>query len=328
MPRSILPASARLGICTLLGLATLVVAACQPAAPAAPTATPAAAPKPTTALAPTTAPAPTAAPAKATTPPVAAQAATAPVSAADTGVLAQVKSRGVLRVANPQTSPPYSLRDEKNELVGFDVDMANELVKRMGIPRVEFIQGTFETFIPGVQTDKWDIVIAGQAITEERKHQVDFSIPYRVSGVSIFVNQADTAIKTLDDLKGKRIAIPAGAAQLKMAQGVPNAEIKSYENATLALADVGLGRADGYLGSRFVGLYLAEKNNLKVKPTEAVLEIEQNAMSFKKGEAALKAAVDQAIRSMAADGTLTAISKKWFGPSEDMAAEIRKLGVL
>jgi cystine transport system substrate-binding protein len=205
--------------------------------------------------------------------------------------------------------------------------MANELIKRLGIARVEFIQGTFETFIPGVQTDKWDIVIAGQAITEERKQQVDFSLPYRVSGVSIFVNQTDQAIQTLDDLKGKRIAIPSGAAQLKMAEGVPNAEIKTYENATLALTDVGLGRADGYLGSRFVGAYLADKNGLKVKPTSTVLEVEQNAMSFKKGETALKAEVDRAIRAMLADGTLTAISKKWFGPTEDMAAEITKLGV-
>ena len=251
----------------------------------------------------------------------------APAAAASGGVLDQVKARGVLRVANPQTSPPYSFRDEKNDVAGFDVDMANELIKRMGIPRLEFIQGTFETFIPGVQTDKWDIVIAGQAITEERKQQVDFSLPYRVSGVSIFVGQANDSIKTLDDLKGKRIALPAGAAQLKMAEGVANAEIKTYDNATLALADVGLGRADGYLGSRFVGAYLADKNGLKVKPTPAVLEVEQNAMSFKKGENALKAEVDKAIRAMLADGTLTNFSKKWFGASEDMAVELRKLGV-
>src|SRR5262245_41349659 len=92
-----------------IGISTVVVAACQPAPP----------------------------------PPAAT---TAPASASS-GVLDQVKARGTLRVANPQTSPPYSLRDEKNELVGFDVDFAQELIKRMGIPKVEFIQGTFETFI-------------------------------------------------------------------------------------------------------------------------------------------------------------------------------------
>ena len=77
----------------------------------------------------------------------------------------------------------------------------------------------------------------------------------------------------------------------------------------------------------YYSLPVAEKNGLKVKPTPTVLEVEQNAMSFKKGETALKAEVDKAIRAMLADGTLTSLSKKWFGSTEDMAAEVRKLGV-
>ncbi len=254
-----------------------------------------------------------------------AAAATAGGTAGGGHLLEQVKAKGVLRVADPQTSPPYSLRDEKNEVVGFDVDMANELVKRLGVPKVEFIQGTFDTFIPGLQSDKWDIVIAGQAITEERKLQVDFSLPYRVSSVTIFVRQDDTTIKALDDLRGKRIAVPTGSSDLTTAQSVPGAEVKTYESATLALTDVSLGRADAYIGSRFVGLYLAQKAGLKVKATVATIGLEQNGMSFKKGEAAFQAEIDKAIRAMAADGTLTTISKKWFGASEDMAVEVKKL---
>lgn len=252
-------------------------------------------------------------------------ASTATASTAATGLLAQVRARGVLRVANPQTSPPYSFRDEKNEVAGFDVDLANDLVKRLGIARLEFIQGTFATFIPGLQSDKWDVVIAGQAITEERRLQVDFSLPYRVSTTTIFVPLGNTTIKSLDDLKGKRIAVPAGASDVKTAEGVPNAEVKTYENATLALTDVGLGRADAYLGSRFVGLYLAQKNGIKVQPAPTAIGLEENAISFKKGETSLKAEIDKALRAMAADGTLTTISKRWFGPSEDMAGEVRKL---
>jgi L-cystine transport system substrate-binding protein len=328
-----LSALARLTVATALSTAALAVMACQPAAPTgAPTTAPLAATSPSPAAgAPSpTASAPAASPAASPSP-----AAGAPTTAPGpspvaqplpaTGVLAQVRARGVLRVANPQTSPPFSLRDERDELVGFDVDVANEVARLMGVARVEFIQGTFDTFIPGVQADRWDVVIAGQAVTEERKQQVDFSDPYRLSGVSIFVNQANDSIRTLDDLRGKRVGLVSGAAQIPLAERA-GAEVRTYENAILALTDLGFGRADAYLGSRFVGAYLAEKNGIRVRPTPGFLEIEQNAMSFKKGEAALKAEVDQAIQRMIADGTLTAISKKWLGPEEDMAAELRRLG--
>ena len=248
-----------------------------------------------------------------------------PATAAAQELLAQVKSRGTLRVANTQTTPPWSLRDEKNQVIGYDADVAQELAKRLGVAKIEFIQGTFQTFIPGVQTDKWDIVISGQTITEERKQQVDFSEPYEVNGVSIFVAQSNTTIKTLDDLKGKRIAATAGGTQEKFArERIPNAEVKSYENATLALTDVALGRADAYLGSRFVGAYLAEKNALKVKPTPGFIEREVNAMSFKKGEPAFKAAVDRALTEMITDGSLSRISQKWLG-GLDMAEELKAL---
>jgi ABC-type amino acid transport substrate-binding protein len=169
------------------------------------------------------------------------------------------------------------------------------------------------------------MVISGQTITEERKQQVDFSEPYEVNGVSIFVAQSNTAIKTLEDLKGKRIAATAGGTQEKFArERIPNAEVKSYENATLALTDVGLGRADAYLGSRFVGAYLAQKNGLPVKPTPGFIEREVNAMSFKKGEGAFKEAVDRALAGMVADGTLSRISQKWLG-GLDMADKLKAL---
>ncbi|MBI2755891.1 MAG: transporter substrate-binding domain-containing protein [Chloroflexi bacterium] len=300
------------------GVLAIGLTACQTASPAAPTA----APKPTTAPAPaaTTAPA---APAATAAP--AAPAATTSSAPAATGVLGQARSRGVLRISNTQASPPWNFTDEKNQVVGYDADVSNELIKRMGIPKLEFVQGTFQTFIPGVQTDKWDIVIAGQTVTEERKQQVDFSAPYQVNGVSIFVNQSNDAIKAEADLAGKRIAVSSGSTQEKFArEKIPNAEVKTYENATLALTDVGLGRADAYIGSRFVGAYLADKNGIKVKATPGFLEQEVNAMSFKKGETALKAEVDKALKSMVDDGTLAAISKKWLG-GLDMAEELKKL---
>ena len=235
-------------------------------------------------------------------------------------LLARVTEAGVLRVANPQTSPPYSFRDENDEVMGFDVDFANEIGERMGLD-IEFIQGTFDTFIPGLDTNRWDVVIAGQAITEERLEQVDFSHPYRVSSVTIFLNCDDESladVHDLPDLEGRSIAVLAGSSDVERAESVPDAELKTYENATLALTDLGLGRVDSYIGSRFVGTYVAEQSDLNVCATDAQLTLEQNAMSFSKGEDAFKAEMDRLVLEMIEDGTIAELSTKWFGPEEDV----------
>ena len=240
------------------------------------------------------------------------------------GLLAQVKARGVLRVANTQASPPWSLIDDKKQLVGFDVDVANELAKRMGIPRVEFVAGRFADFIAGIEAGKYDMVIAGQTATDERKKVVDFSNPYQAISVSVFTRPSRVEqFKTQDDLGGKRVAVTAGTTQEKfLREKVSAAAVKTYDNGTLALLDVAFGRADAGLFNRFVGAYLAQKNGLLVAPAFD-LGVEFNAMSFRKGEPEFKAAVDKALAEMVADGTLTTISKRWLG-GQDMAAALAK----
>jgi cystine transport system substrate-binding protein len=242
-------------------------------------------------------------------------------------LLARVTEEGVLRVANPQTSPPYSFRDENDELMGFDVDFANEIGERLGL-EIEFIQGTFDTFIPGLDTNRWDVVIAGQAITDERKEQVDFSHAYRVSAVTIFLNCDDEAladVHDLPDIAGRSIAVLAGSSDVERAESVPDAELLTYENATLAMTDLDLGRVDSYIGSRYVGTFVAQESGLNVCATDAELTLEQNAMSFSKGNPDFKAEMDRLVVEMAEDGTLAELSTKWFGPEEDVTEAVLEI---
>jgi L-cystine transport system substrate-binding protein len=241
----------------------------------------------------------------------------------DGDVLATARSKGVLRVANTQANPPYSLVDKSTQVVGFDVDVANEIAKRLGIKKVEFVAGTFQTFIPGLQADKWDAVIAGLTVTDERKQQVDFSCPYQVNGVSIFVSGRTAGIATEADLAGKRVAVSAGSKQEEQARKISGAKVLTYDNSTLALKDVATGRADAYIGSKFTGAYLAEKNGLAVKPVEGYLSSEVNAMAFPKGQTELTSAANQALADMISDGTLSRMSREWLG-GLDVAAELRQ----
>ncbi|MEU7830306.1 MULTISPECIES: transporter substrate-binding domain-containing protein [unclassified Nonomuraea] len=246
-------------------------------------------------------------------------------SSADAADLLQrVKESGTLRVAQTQANPPWNFLDG-GKPAGYDVDVANELAKRLGIAKVEFVASNYQSFIAGVQAGRFDAVVAGQTITPERAKQVDFSRPYEVNGISIFVADANSDITGLTDLQGKKIAVTAGTTQAAFAKkSIADADIKTYDNATLGLTEVARGRADAVLASRFQGAFLAAKNNLKVKAAGPLLESEVNGISFAKGSVSFKQAVDKALNDMIADGTLTAISRKWLG-GLDMTQELAKV---
>ncbi|WP_203237665.1 transporter substrate-binding domain-containing protein [Streptomyces sp. CdTB01] len=239
--------------------------------------------------------------------------------------LDNARSKGTLRVALTEANPPWNFLDGNNKPAGYDVDVARELAKRLGIGKVEFVGSDFGSFIEGVRAERFDIVISGQTITAEREKQVGFSRPYEVNGVSVFTRTGNTSVTGLASLKGRTIAVTEGTTQAEYARTkIPGARIKTYKNATLALTDVGQGRADAALVSKFQGAYLADKNNLRVKATGALLETEVNGMTFRKGQKDFKAKVDKALNDMITDGTLSTISRRWLG-GLDMARELRNL---
>jgi ABC-type amino acid transport substrate-binding protein len=226
-------------------------------------------------------------------------------------------------VAMTQANPPFNYINSSHQLVGYDVDVTNELAKRLGVKHVNFLVGTFQNFIPGVVADRFDLVVAGQTITPARLQQVDFTAPYEVNGVAIFVAQSNTTIKALSDLNGKTIAVTAGGTQADyVAKNIPTATAKTYANITLALTDVADGRADASLASRFTGADIARNSAISVKPLSDLLNTEVNGISFRKNQPQLKAALDSALAAMISDGTLTSISEKWLGV--DMAAELHQ----
>jgi cystine transport system substrate-binding protein len=253
---------------------------------------------------------------------VASACSSSPSATAD--LLDRVRESGTLRVAQTQANPPWNFLDDASQPMGYDVDVANELARRLGIPNVEFVPSNYQSFIEGVRANRYDVVISGQTITEERRQQVDFSRAYQVNGVSIFVKAGDRSISTLDDLAGRRVGVSAGTTNEKMAREIAGADVRTYENATLALTDLSRGGVDAMLVSRFAGTYLAERNGLPVEPVGELLELEVNGMTFRKDSPRFKQAVDEAIGQMIEDGTLSQISQRWLG-GLDMATELAKL---
>ncbi|WP_239015674.1 transporter substrate-binding domain-containing protein [Streptomyces sp. CdTB01] len=246
-------------------------------------------------------------------------------ASASGSTLERARSQGSLRVALTEANPPWNFLDVSNKPAGYDVDVARELAGRLGIGKVEFVGSDFGSFIEGVRANRFDIVISGQTITAERRKQIDFSRPYQVNGIAVFARSGNAAVTGLSSLKGRTIAVTEGTTQAEHARTrIPGAKIKTYKNATLALTDVGQGRADAALVSKFQGAYLADKNDLRVKAAGALLETEVNGMTFRKGQKDFKQKVDKALGNMIDDGTLSAISRRWLG-GLDMARELRNV---
>ncbi|MDQ2882016.1 MAG: transporter substrate-binding domain-containing protein [Actinomycetota bacterium] len=251
--------------------------------------------------------------------------ATSACSAAAGDVLDRVRNAGTLRVALTEANPPWNFLDAASRPTGYDVDVANELARRLNVGKVEFIASNFQSFIEGVRANRFDMVISGQTITPQRREQVDFSRPYEVNGVSIFVRSGSRSINGLPDLAGRRVGVSAGTTQEKLArEKIAGADVRTYENATLGLTDLGHGGVDAMLVSQFQGSFLADRNGLPVQPVGNLLEREINGMSFRKDSPRLKQAVDKALAAMIDDGTLSGISRRWMG-GLDMAAELRQL---
>jgi L-cystine transport system substrate-binding protein len=239
--------------------------------------------------------------------------------------LSRIKAAGVLRIANTQSSPPWTYLNDANQPVGYDIDMANEVAHRMGIPKVEFVADSFKNFVEGLKADKYDLVMNDLTPTPEREKQVDFSSPYGVEDFRIFVRKDNTSIHSQADLAGKRVGVTSGSSNETWSRAhLKQSSIMTYDNGGLVFADLGNGRIDAVIISHFGGLKYANVNHLPIKEVGEPLTYQLSAAAMIKGEPSLKASVDKAIAGMMADGTIEKIGKKWVGPQYDMAGSIRR----
>lgn len=245
------------------------------------------------------------------------------VRAAD--LLMQAKENGVLRVANTQSSPPWSMLDDHNQPAGYDVAIAKEVGKRIGVPNVVFTADSFKNFVEGLKSGKYDLVMNDLTPTPEREKQVDFGSPYGVEDFRIFVRSDNADIKGKDSLKGKRVGVTTGSSNEFWARAhLKESDIRTYNNGGLVFNDLGAGRIDAVIISHFGGLKYANVNHLPVKEVGEPLTYQLSAPAMAKGQPALLAAVNKAIADMIADGTIQAIAKKWIGPNYDMVGTIAK----
>ncbi|WP_124727152.1 transporter substrate-binding domain-containing protein [Staphylospora marina] len=227
-------------------------------------------------------------------------------------LLSDIKERGSIRIGTEGTYKPFSFHDEKTgELTGFDVEVAEEVAKRLGV-KAEFVETPWDSMLTSLQTKKIDMVANQVGIKPERKEKFDFSKPYTVSYAQIVVKSDSTSISDIQDVKGKKAGQTPTSNFGEMARQA-GAEIVAYEDMMSAMRDVAAGRIDFSINDRLAIAEMMKVSKLPLKTVGEPMDRSESAFPVPKGNAELIAEINKALDSMRQDGTLAKISMKWFG---------------
>ena len=211
-------------------------------------------------------------------------------------LLNQVKERGTLRVGLEGTYPPFSFQGDDGKLTGFEVEFANELAKHLGV-KADLKPTKWDGMLASLDSKRIDVVINQVTISDERKKKYDFSTPYTISGVQALVKKGNEgAIKTAADLKGKKVGVGLGTNYEEwLRQNVQGVDVRTYDDDPTKYQD------------------LVKKTNNTLAVTGEAFSRQEAGVALRKGNDDLLKAIDAAIADMQKDGTLKALSEKWFG---------------
>ena len=223
----------------------------------------------------------------------------------------KTKTAGKISFGVDDAYPPMEYRDEKNALVGFDVDFGNAIAKKLGI-KSEWVPTVWDGILPSLAAKKFDAILSSLSITDKRKLEIGFSEPYIMGGPIIITKKDNTSIKSADDLKGKIVAVQLGSTGDNAVSEISGTkEVKKYDKIPQALLDLTSGRVEAVVADDQVGRYYVGLDASKYL-VAGKLNDEPFGIGFRKEDKDLTDVVQKAIDDLKADGTLSKISLKWF----------------
>lgn len=210
---------------------------------------------------------------------------------------------------------PMGFRDENNEIVGFDIDMAKAAAEKMGL-EAQFQPIDWKTKESELSSGRIDLIWNGYTITDERKEKVLFTKPY-LANAQVVVTLADSDITSLNDLEGKVVGLQSLSSASDALNANPIASkiktITEFGDNVLALNDLRSGRLDAVVIDEIVINYYMTEQKDTFKILEESLAPEEYGIGVKKGNEELLEKLQNALDEMNEDGTAAEISTKWFG---------------
>lgn len=239
-------------------------------------------------------------------------AATADTAAVDQ--LAQIKERGTITIAMEGTWAPWTYHDENDNLVGYDVEVGTLIAEKLGV-EPEFVEGEWDGLLAGLDAGRYDIMVNGVDITEERAEKYDFSEPYAYNRTAVITKGDNDTIRTLEDLNGKKTANTISSTYAQLAEQY-GAEVTGVDDLNQTFELLNSGRIDATLNAEVTFYdYTKEHPDANVKIAVLTQDANEVAIPLRKGEesATLREAINAAIDELRASGQLKELSEKYFG---------------
>lgn len=231
------------------------------------------------------------------------------------GLLKQVLDKGTLVAGMEGNWAPWSYHDlDTNEVIGYDADTARVIGEKLGV-EVQIVEAPWESLFAGLDDGRYDIVINGVEVTDERSEKYDFSEPYAYIHTALVVRKDNEEIKSFDDLKGKKTVNSIGSTYMELAEsyGASAAGVSTLNDTIQNVID---GRADATLNADVsIYDYLNQQPDANIKIVATTEDASHVAIPIRKGDetASFEKAVNAAIEELKEDGTLAELSEKYFG---------------
>ncbi|MDR7001773.1 amino acid ABC transporter substrate-binding protein [Neobacillus niacini] len=226
-------------------------------------------------------------------------------------LLEKIKADGTIKIGTEGTYAPFSYHDASGKLTGFDIEIAEEVAKRLGV-KAEFVETPWDGIFAGLDSKRFDIIACQVGIRPDRQEKYDFSDPTNVSKPYLIVSKDNNTIKTFEDLKGKKSAQSLTSMFKDMAAS-KGAEIVGVEGFNQAIDLLISKRVDATINDGLSYLdYKKQQPNAPLKVAAELDEPTQMGIMLRKGNKELVDAINKALADMKNDGKYLSISKKYF----------------
>ena len=232
------------------------------------------------------------------------------------GTLDEILERGSLRVGMEPGYMPFELTNKKGEIIGFDVDMANRMAKAMGV-KLELVSTAWDGIIPALLTKKFDIIMSGMTLTQQRNLSINFATPYILIGQSVLLNKKfEGEVKSYADLNDPKFTVASKlgtTGEQATKRMIPNAKYISYETEQEGVMEVVNGKIDAFIYDMpFNAIAVSQKGAGKIVHLDQPFTKEPLAWAIRKGDVDFLNWLNNFMEQIKYDGIYDKIYHKWF----------------